>query len=100
MKATDINVVFCHHPIFDPFNGKAHRENPLGRMCLVDGYDVSRALGPKKPGESPLADVFVSGHVHNTFPELGSLDSWDRKGCFLRPGQHQVIVGSACQDSF
>ncbi len=100
MNPWDINVVLCHHPIYDPFNGHRHHETPLGRMCLGDGHETSRRLGRADETHGPLVNLFISGHVHRVFPDPGAINRSRDPECYLGPDQHQLIIGSACQASF
>jgi len=96
----DVNIVLCHHPVYDKFNGLSHERDPVGRMCLVDGREVCSELGPIEGGRRPRVSVFLSGHVHNMYPEPGKLSEKRPDDCFLHKDQHQLVVGTACQDTF
>jgi len=93
-KTRDFRILAVHHPVHYP------PPRPKYNMSLMNDKAVANALvsfDQKKCGK--LAHIVLSGHTHETYPQLGKLppNSNAKRWLPLTDGQLQLVAGSLAQ---
>ena len=91
------SISTVHHPIYDPFT-----DDSAVDMILENSAEICHFMQQFRNREGmPLVDLFLSGHVHDTYPEVGELPETPEQAKHgeLSDAQVQLIAGSLLKDT-
>lgn len=91
------SIAAVHHPVYDPYTAVDASTMLLDNRQAV--CDMMRAF--EKLETYPMVNLFLSGHVHETFPEVGNFPT-QLGGCghgFLCDSQAQLITGTLLKET-